>query len=223
MTPAKQVQLGSNSLCSPRQSQGKKEEKSQGNRPRGSCRRMPSVCKTPKAQKRGQRRGRSGSGPERWAARGCHRRVRWRGCHEAASPLPASGPSHSHAGPAPPRAPPASGTLNCRAWSIGRQLPASGRATRKQLLRQRRGSALSTRPTLPPEAESTKTRSARELSRDLERTGSCSPWRCFLLVGPLQFLPGFLLFVGYHGLHSWTDSFNERLLSLLRARQRVRY
>lgn len=138
---------------------------------------MLSVRKTPKAQRRGQRRARSGTGAERWAARGVYRRVRRQCCHEAASPLPASGPSHSHEGPAPPRAPPASGTASCRARRIGRQLPTSGRATRKQLPLHRRGRAPSSRRKLPPEVEQAMSRRTWELSRDLESTASCSPWR----------------------------------------------
>ena len=136
---------------------------------------MLSVRKTPKAQRRGQRRATSGTGAERWAARGFYRRVRRQCCHEAASPLPASGPNHSHAEPAPPRAPPASGTASLRARRIGRQLPTSGRATRKQL--HRRGSASSSRRKLPPEVDQAMSRRTWELSRDLESSASCSPWR----------------------------------------------
>ena len=116
---------------------------------------MPSVCKTPEAQKRCQRRD------KRWLwgqRRGCAI-VLQMGAAATLSrsdlPLPASGPRHSHVGPAPPSAPPASGTaaagpeadhflLPCA--QPGSNLHATGHTTRSRV-------APSLGPALPPATE----------------------------------------------------------------------
>lgn len=99
-----------------------------------------------------------------------------------------------YAEPAPPRAPPASGTASLRARRIGRQLPTSGRATRKQL--HRRGSASSSRRKLPPEVDQAMSRRTWELSRDLESSASCSPWRPVLPSRSSSVLAGCLFLNG---------------------------
>lgn len=111
MTPEKHVQAaGSTSLCSPRQSEGKKGQYLIKEWTRVELRGIPSVYQTPEAQERGQRRSKG------WQCRRGSGYARMSQTRAAATlsrgglPFPASGPSHSHAAPAPPWAPPASGT-----------------------------------------------------------------------------------------------------------------
>lgn len=92
----------------------------------------------------------------------------------------------THARPAPPRAPPASGTASRRA-RIGRQLPTSGRATRKQP-HSTDEAAPSSRRKLPPEVEQA---TVSENLGTITRSGEHGllPWRPVLPLGLLQSSP----------------------------------
>lgn len=148
---------------------------------------MLSVYQTPEAQERGQRRSKG------WQCRRGRGYARMSQTRAAATllrgglPFPASGPSHSHAAPAPPWAPPASGTATTGLGSEtdnfllpdaqpGSNSPSTDEATSPRV-------APSFRPTLLPllpQTERAKPRRTRELSRYLESMGSCSLWRSVL-------------------------------------------
>ena len=145
---------------------------------------MPSVCKTPEAQKRCQRRD------KRWLwgqRRGCAI-VLQMGAAATLSrsdlPLPASGPRHSHVGPAPPSAPPASWTAAAGPEADHFLLPCAKPGSNPHAIGDTTRSRVA--PLSGPHFRQQRNVRGREVSRYLERMGSCSPW-CSVL--PLQCFP----------------------------------
>lgn len=188
--PEKHVQaVGSTLLCSLRQSEGKKGRYLKGVDPCGVERNVVSV---PNSRGSGK-----GSAKEQGVAVPARERLRENVTDRRAGdaftgglPFPASGPSHSHAAPAPPWAPPASGTATTGLGSKtdnfllpdaqpGSNSPSTDEAASTRV-------APSSRPTLLPllsllpQTELAKPRLTRELSRYLESTGFCSLWRSVL-------------------------------------------